>query len=225
MTTAMPVTVRCALCGASSNQNILTSTSSFGSPDLDLRPNGPARWSLQFSVQRCPRCGYCAERIGERTRGAERAVSSIVYRDILDNARMPELARHYFCAALVAEAGAYREISAQHFISAAWACDDAGAGEQARLCRDRAAETLAAAIEWGDVSSGSAVVHGVRADLLRRAGRFDDAIEALEAAAATLGADSQEDEGTATVLAFIRELAEVGDAAAHCVAEAFAAGE
>ena len=145
----MPVIVRCALCGADSQQNVLSSTSFFGPRDLDMRPNGPARWALQFMVQRCPACGYCAERIGELTGGAGAVVASLIYRDVLDNARMPELARRYFCAALVAEADERRGDSARRFIDAAWACDDDGAAEQARICRERAAEMLSSAIEWG----------------------------------------------------------------------------
>ncbi len=217
----MPVTVRCAVCGTDSAQHVLGSTSTFGPPDLDLRPHGPARWALQFQVQRCPRCGYCAETIGQRSRGARRAVASIVYRDVLENARMPELARRFFCAALVAEAAELRHQSARHFCSAAWACDDAGSTEQARICRDRAAEMLARAIEWGDVPSQSPVVHGVRADMLRRAGRYEEAIEVLDAAG--VGGEDDDESQAATVLAYIRELAESGDDEPHSVAEAFSA--
>jgi hypothetical protein len=63
----MTVTIRCAVCGADSTQNVLASTSTHCPPDLDLRAGGPARWALQFQVQRCPFCGYCAEMIGKRT--------------------------------------------------------------------------------------------------------------------------------------------------------------
>ena len=181
------------------------------------------RWALQFQIQRCPRCGYCAEQLGQRTRGARRVVSSPIYRDVLENARMPVLARSYFCAALVAEAAALRDASASHFLAAAWACDDAGATKQARICRDRAAEMLAAAIEWGDVPSDNPVVHGVRADVLRRAGRYDEAVVALNAAGA-IDADDEPNQA-ATVLAFIRELAEARDDRPHSVAEAFAQEE
>lgn len=217
--------LRCALCGADSQQNVLSSTSFFGPRDLDMRPNGPARWALQFMVQRCPACGYCAERIGELTGGAGAVVASLIYRDVLDNARMPELARRYFCAALVAEADERRGDSARRFIDAAWACDDDGAAEQARICRERAAEMLSSAIEWGDVPTESPVVHGVRADLLRRAGRYDDAIEAVSAGEVKLDLDDENCSGAATVLGFIRELAEAGDDGPHSVAEAFASEE
>lgn len=221
----MPVLVTCSICGEMSSQNVLASTSIFGPPDLDLRPQGPARWALEFRVQCCPRCGYCAENLGQRTPRAGRTVASIIYRDVLENARMPALARHYFCAALVAEAAERRGDAARRFLDAAWACDDAEAAEQARICRQRAAEMLASAIEWGDVPTESAVVHGVLADLLRRAGRYDEAIDAVAAAEATLDPEDEEESGTATVLGFIRELAEAGDDEAHSVVEAFAAEE
>jgi hypothetical protein len=61
-----------------------------------------------------------SDTIGERARGARRAVSSLVYTDVLRNARMPALAREFFCAALVAEAAELRDASASHFLSAAW---------------------------------------------------------------------------------------------------------
>jgi tetratricopeptide (TPR) repeat protein len=147
----------------------------------------------------------------------------VIYRDVLENARMPLLARQFFCAALIAEAAERRDQAASHFTAAAWACDDAGAVEQARICRQRAAEMLASAIEWGEVPAGSPVARGVLADLWRRAGRYDEALAACEAAAATL--DPEDEGGPATVIGFIRELAEAGDEEAHSVAEAFAAEE
>ncbi|HLG08711.1 MAG TPA: hypothetical protein VI409_08610 [Gaiellaceae bacterium] len=225
MTTSMPVTVRCALCGADSAQHVLASTTTFGPPDLDLRPQGPARWALQFEVQQCPRCGYCADQIGQRTPRAGRTVASLMYRDVLESARMPLLARQFFCAALVAETAERRDAAASHFVDAAWACDDAGAVEQARICRQRAAEMLASAIEWGDVPTESPVARGVLADLWRRAGRYDEALAACEAGEATLDPDDEPQGQTGTVLAFIRELAEAGDDEPHNVAEAFAAEE
>ena len=72
--------------------------------------------------------------------------------------------------------------------------------------------------------SESPVVHGVRADMLRRAGRYAEALDALDAAHAT-EADDDEPTQAATVLAYIRELAEAGDDGPHSVAEAFAAEE
>jgi hypothetical protein len=224
MTTFMPVFVHCAVCGAESQQHVLASTSTFGPPDLDLRPNGPARWALELQIQHCPSCGYCANRIGERAPGTRRTVASPIYRDVLENARMPVAARRYFCAALIGEATGQRDVAASHFLEAAWVCDDAGAVEQARICRDRAAEMMATALEWGEVPT-TPVTHGVRADVLRRAGRYEEALAACAAAEAAIDPEIDERGHTAAVLGFIRELVEAGDEEPHSVVEAFASEE
>ena len=83
-------------------------------------------------------------------------------------------------------------------------CDDSGATEQARICRDRAAEMLSSALAWGDIASENVVVHGVLADLLRRAGRYDDAVAACATGEAALDLNDDGDAPTPTVLAFIR---------------------
>src|SRR5919198_26020 len=101
MTTMREVEVRCAVCGALSRRAELSSTSSFGPPDLDLRPQGPARWALEFGVQRCDGCGYCARSLGQAPVGARATVESDAYRDVLECSRLPRLARSLFCSALV----------------------------------------------------------------------------------------------------------------------------
>ena len=97
-----------------------------------------------------------------------------------------------------------------------------GATEQARICRDRAAEMLSSALAWGDIASENVVVHGVLVDLLRRAGRYDDALAACATGEAALDPNDDDGAPTATVLAFIRGLAESEDDEVHNAAEAFA---
>ena len=87
------IDVRCAVCGVLGRKAVLASTSSFGPPDLDLRPNGPARWALPFKVQRCDACGYCADSIGSAPTNAKDVVESVVYRDVLERSKLPGLAR------------------------------------------------------------------------------------------------------------------------------------
>jgi hypothetical protein len=228
MTTFSEVDVRCAVCGELSRVAELTSSSSFGPPDLDLRPQGPARWALQFGVQRCRACGYCASSIGVAPPGAGEIVESVVYRGVRAGSRLPRLARDYFCAALVAEGASNDpESAARRFLKAAWACDDAGATAQARICRDRAAEVLERAIDAGELEPPREVAFAILADLRRRACRFDVALEACDQAQEALAESERgEDEsGVAVVVAFIRELAESGDDECHSAAEAFAAEE
>jgi hypothetical protein len=54
MTTLERQTVQCAVCALEGEQHILMSTSSFGWPDLDLRPALVERETLAFTIQSCP---------------------------------------------------------------------------------------------------------------------------------------------------------------------------
>ena len=67
------------------------------------------------------------------------------------------------------------------------------------------------------------------AELWRRAGRFDDALAACDAADAELADaaldDDEERSGAAAVAAFVRALAEAGDDGGRSCAEAFAGDE
>jgi hypothetical protein len=226
MTTMREIDVRCAVCGVLGRKAELTSTSSFGPPDLDLRPNGPARWALPFRVQRCDACGYCADSIGSAPPGAKDMVESVVYCDVLERSKLPGLARSYFCTALVEEAATMHEAAGWSFLHAAWDCDDRGAVGQARSCRQRAAEMFGRALERGDVGAPRSVVQTLIAELWRRAGRFDEALEACEAAQRE-GAELEEDDraSAVTVLDFIRSLSLAADDGTHNCSEAFAEGE
>ena len=228
MTTFTEVDVRCAVCGELSRVAELTSTSSFGPPDLDLRPQGPARWALEFGVQRCRTCSYCAPSIGSAPPGASEVVRSVVYHGVSRGARLPRLARDYFCGALVAEGAAKSPESASRaFLKAAWACDDAGAAAQARICRERAAEMLVRAIENGELEPPREVAFAILADLRRRARHFEAALDACAEAELALeeAAEDESNAATATVVAFIRELVEAEDDESHNAAEAFSREE
>ena len=222
MTTVTEIDVRCALCGLLSRKAVLTSTSSLGPPDLDLRPQEPARSALQFEVQRCDGCGYCAASIGQAPIGARETVETIVYRDVLERSKLPKLARRLFCAALVSEAAEEPEDAAWLFLKAAWACDDKRARAQARTCRERSAEMFHRALESGEADGSPAFVLTLSADLWRRAGRFDEAIAAAAEAEQFCDTDEEEAAGTVAVASFILELAKSGDDKRHNTAEAFA---
>ncbi len=223
MTTLHEIEVRCAVCGSLSRRAVLSSTSSFGPPDLDLRPQGPARWALEFEIQRCEACGYCAPSLGQAPVGARETVESTVYSEVLERSRLPRLARSYFCAALVSEAAGALEESAWRFLQAAWACDDKDARDAARICRERAAEMFGRALTEAATEAHDEVVLTLSADVWRRAGRFENAIATAERVERLAEqSDGQEDTAVAAVVAaFIRGLAEAGDDALHNSSEAF----
>jgi hypothetical protein len=148
-------------------------------------------------------------------------VESDAYRDVLERSRPPRLARSLFCSALVDEAAGLPESAGWRFLEAAWACDDKNAREPASTCRQRAAEMFRRALVSGEAEAPHALVLTVMADLWRRAGRFDDAIEAAAEAEALLTEADEDDRPTALVAAFIRALADADDDALHSTAEVF----
>lgn len=223
MTTFRETTVRCAVCGELQQALILTSTSSFGPPDLDLRPAGPQRWALPYAVQRCGACGYCAGSLGQAPRGAEATVRSVTYRGVLEGSRLPSLARSLFCAALVKEAAGDADAAGWRFLEAAWACDDVPDPAQARVCRDRAVELFRRALVTGEAKAPRGMVLTLIADLLRRARRFDEAGElAAQAQLALAELEDEESAPTVDIARYIGALAASGDDAAHCCGDAFA---
>jgi hypothetical protein len=225
MTTFHEIDVRCAVCGELQRALELTSTSTFGPPDLDLRPNGPRRWALPYAVQRCTACGYCNGSLGEAPPRAADTVESPVYREVLERSQLPSLARSLFCSALVQETAGDPHAAGWRFLEAAWACDDVPEPAQARHCRDRAVEMFRRALELGEARAPTGVVLTVTADLLRRARRFEEAASVADRAAETLAelTGDEDDAATAEIARYIGALAERGDDHAHSCAEAFAA--
>src|SRR4051812_405512 len=60
MTDYSTKTLRCSCCDRTSAHDVLMSTNSSGSPDLDQRPPGMARATIESWLQECPFCGYVA---------------------------------------------------------------------------------------------------------------------------------------------------------------------
>jgi hypothetical protein len=82
------------------------------------------------------------------------------------------------------------------------------------------------ALERGEAEAPRAVVQTLIAELWRRAGRFDEALEACEAAERDAVELEDDDRASAaTVRDFIRDLSFAADDQAHNCAEAFAEGE
>lgn len=211
--------VTCALCEEQTLLPLLTSTSSFGPPDLDLRPTEPARSSIFAWVHRCSSCGYCAASIDEATPYTREVVESIAYRALLGYSALPELARSFLCSSLVFEKRGEDAAAARSAIEAAWACDDEGAVAEAARCRLLAVQLLRESESEGDALFDDPYTeHAVIVDLLRRAERFEDAVE--EADESLVEAQGE----IAAVLEFSRTLALARDSGTYTLEDARSSG-
>jgi GTP pyrophosphokinase len=217
MTTISEEPVTCVFCEETTVLPVLGSTSSFGPPDLDLRPSEPARSSIFAWVQRCAFCGYCAPSIGVARPGASHVVDTPEYGGQLVDAEYPPLANSFLCSALIFSAVGEAGLATRSAIEAAWVCDDAGALQAAQRCRMRAVDLLLQSRAEGDEPFvDPATESAVLVDLLRRSERFEEAVE--QAVAALPDA-----EGTVRdILAFSRDLAIAHDASAYTIEAALA---
>lgn len=235
MTTYFHEKRTCVLCGQSSEHLGLGSTNAFGSPDLDLRPPEMQRSTMEQWVEECPHCGYAYNTIDEKIAGIdtltqlfanvdERPASQLwrrlfnECRSMRDETSKPEsnLVRRFLTASKVAQIAGSADDAAHYALCAAWAADDENDHTSASICRDLAADFFRAILLETDRPSDIWTVNATRlTDVLRRAGRSDDAI-ALSGQ--LLGGEL--DETIRAVLTFQREASLKQDAACYTVAEA-----
>jgi len=220
MTTTMPRDFVCAVCGTSSSHMEIMSTNSFGAPDLDTRPAEMQRSTIGSLVQRCPGCGYCADRIDKRRPGGRGVVDAQHYREQLECADRPELSNSFICAAMILETAGDLSGAAWHTIHAAWACDDEGEIDAAVSCRLLAIRRVSALHASGHrLSPQPGADAALLTDLTRRAGQFAQALELVDRALPVT-----EDDVIRAVLLFHKRLIASSDRGCHTVEEALRGG-
>jgi hypothetical protein len=150
--------------------------------DFDLRPSGRGRGDLRYFVSRCPACGYCSGDIGEASEAVKRVIVGKAYRRQLTAPGFSDLAISFLCKALTLEGEKDVLAAARALLCAAWQCDDENRPEKAAECRHRAADMLLKAEEKGcHIHEHRGLNALVLVDLLRRSGRFEDALAVIEA--------------------------------------------
>jgi len=182
MTTIDRAKKKCALCGETSKHLEVMSTNTFGGkPDLDTRPPEMMRSTMGMWVQECPACGYCSPDISEESGVAAEVVQTESYKERLKSKEFPELTNRFLCRSVIEESSNELAAAGWSAVYAAWACDDADAGEAAKECRERAVGLFKKAIGRGDdIAKDPGGTEAVLADLLRRSGKFELALEYCE---------------------------------------------
>ena len=165
---------RCALCGENSTYRVLASTSSFGSPDLDLRPPPLRRHTMSWWVEECPNCGYVAKDI-EKECGAwvEDFIKGEEYLTCSGINFKDPLAARFYREYLLAAGKRDAEAAYNAILCAAWCCDDtAGEAKNAVKCRRLALVQIDKLLKRGSARNKDTLTV-VKADIMRRAGEFD----------------------------------------------------
>jgi hypothetical protein len=211
MTTVIPSTVECALCGATNEITTLLSTNHCGVPDLDLRPPPMARDTLGNVMFRCRNCGYASSDLSSVDEGDQALVQGAEYQRILKEP-LPDLAKSYACAAFLDEVKGHVERAGALYLRVAWVCDDENEVELAREFRRRCAAHLESVIVSRPDAASEAIVTAklVLVDVLRRAGMFEEAMGHCEELL-----QQELDEGSRRVARYQTSLIRTRDDACH----------
>jgi hypothetical protein len=201
-----------------------------GSPDLDTRPPQMLRSTLSHWVQLCPHCRYVAADISKGTDVTAAIVRSDAYQTQLSDELFSELANLFLCCALIQERHDDVIGAGWSSVQAAWASDDDENAAAAIRCRRRAIDLFKAGMKHGlPISEQQYAEFPLLADLSRRAGDFEVALEVCRDGLRTItqtshperGADASE--GNTFIEQLLRyqaSLVERGDTAAHTIEEA-----
>jgi hypothetical protein len=167
--------VICAVCGAKTSVSGLLSTNAMGPSDLDTRPPEMERSTMEYWVQCCSKCGYCADDLSDGKKNSSRLIDTPEYHLTLNEENYPALANHFRCLSLINEADGEYEKAAWASLHGAWVCDDADLMEQSYTCRINAIRFFKEADNQYESSDQEGIVGMVLIDLLRRVGKFEEA--------------------------------------------------
>lgn len=165
----------CAACGHRQQVEVLLSTSSFGSDTLEAQRGGHAGWALTRTVQECENCGYCSPDISELPGDIDRASAPRTELPIPKS-----WADRWLAWSEVAETAGELSEAGWAALHGAWAADPADSGEGARSLRIRAARLFQECRRRGHAYGRDRTFEiSLVANILRRAGEFERAVEIL----------------------------------------------
>lgn len=169
--------VRCGCCGEVTAQRSSPPVAAgHFPPDLDTRPNGPVRDTILTWMQHCEHCGYCAADISSIHDEAADLIATLDYQRQRNDTRFPETARPFLChAQILARVGQFAD-AGWTCLHAAWVCDDCDATEASAMARGLALEYWRRARQAGTEFGEPGLEDTLVTDLLRRMGRFEDAL-------------------------------------------------
>jgi hypothetical protein len=180
-TTVVTETVTCRACGATSEQEKLAGTTSFGWPDLDLRPPEMRRSTMRVWLQDCPSCGFVAADLSKASEAEKDAIRGPLaegnWTGLVSRRGGPDaLANRFERRAFIDREQNRPGLAGYRMLCAAWDAEDRG-DPQASEYRAMAAEFLGAALAV-DPDAKEATDWTIQlVETLRRLGSFDKAEE------------------------------------------------
>ena len=174
MSTMREMKIRCSVCKKESHFRVLTSTNTFfGSPDLDTRPPEMQRSTMPLWVQKCPNCGYASSSVSDSTSATKSLLQSEDYINANGRNFKSALAKTFYQQYLICLTDGKSDAAFRAILHAAWASDDCNDTENSNHARMLALLRIEKLIER---RRGDENLLLMKCDLLRRSGRFEEAI-------------------------------------------------
>ena len=216
MTTMHAKEIKCCVCREKSNHEVVGSSYSHGSSDLDTRPPEMTRSTIYYSIQRCPSCGYCASDLSECSGVFKFSVESKEYQKIIGNKSIPKVAASFLALSYLKQQTLNYAESAWAAIHAAWICDDKNKEKASKECRKKAISMIENANAHSqNMGDQAGATEALTIDLMRRAGMFEQAFKLAEET------KTKDIEGIILqIIAYEESLIESKDIDSHTVSEA-----
>lgn len=173
MTTIRKFEEKCAVCGKTSEQDIIMSTSTWGYPDLDLRPAEMQRSSMFAWLKECPHCGYVAGTLENKLEASPDILKSDAYLTCEGKSFKYDLSKKFYKRYLILKEENNHKGEFFSLLHCAWACDD-NDDELAVEIRKLALNSIDKIVAEDDNEKNNLKL--IKADLLRRSLQFDKLI-------------------------------------------------
>ena len=160
---------RCSVCGKTSMQPVLSSTNSWGYPDLDLRPAPMKRDTMNTWLMECPHCKYVAIRLENELEVSPNLLKSDEYMTCDGHDFKSDLSKRFYRHYLISKAKKDYRSMFFSLLHCAWTCDDAD-DRLAVEIRKKAADSIDLFEADGDEKDNLKIM---KADLFRRSLQFD----------------------------------------------------
>ena len=160
---------RCSVCGKTSMQPVLSSTNSWGYPDLDLRPAPMKRDTMNTWLMECPHCGYVAIRLENELEVSANLLKSDEYMTCGGHDFKSDLSKRFYRHYLISKAKKDYRSMFFSLLHCAWTCDDAD-DRLAVKKKKKAADSIDLFEADGDEKDNLKIM---KADLFRRSLQFD----------------------------------------------------
>lgn len=170
MTMITKIEMKCSVCGKTSPQEIMTSTNSWGRPDLDLRPAPMQRDTMDVWLMECPYCGYVAAGLKNELKTDSDFLKSEEYLTCEGNDFKSDLSKRFYRHYLISKAEKDHNSEFYSILHCAWTCDDADDSLAVEM-RKLAVDLL------DNVQGENKNLKLLKADLLRRSLQFERLID------------------------------------------------